>query len=166
MFNGFFMARLTLAHHFASASYLPVVLYYFDQGRPSSFGLALSLQWLAGFPSFSYITVLLVITWAILENKWVLLGQGGLVALGLAAFQMIPFLELIAHSSRGVFLTPKTAMEYSESCRQLFKILFIPQWFGWHPQLNGDQAVVSFYVGPVVFLSACWAAWKGHRKER
>ena len=58
MFNGFFAARLPLVNHFAAASYFPMVFYYFDTEQAVPLGIALALQWLAGFPSFCYITAL------------------------------------------------------------------------------------------------------------
>jgi hypothetical protein len=168
MFNGFFTSRITLAHHFASAAYLPMVLYYFDEERFVPLAVALALQWLAGFPSFSYVTVLLLVTWSALEHKSkpALLCRSGLVAVALAAYQVIPFLEYLYHSVRSFVLDPPMALNYSEPWRQLVKIILVPQWFAWHPQLVGDQAVVSFYTGPFALFLALWAAWKGGRRER
>src|SRR5262249_51772778 len=39
-------------------------------------------------------------------------------------------------------------------------------WPFWSRDVIGDQAVVSFYVGPILLLAALWAAVKGGRWER
>jgi hypothetical protein len=167
-FNGFFMAHATLLNHFASAAYVPMVFYFFDFENQIGLGLALALQWLAGFPPFSYVTGLALVGWSFLSGtskRRLLLRASGLAA-GLAALQLIPFMELFLHSSRPVFLDLANAINFSEPGRQLLRMLFVPQWYAWRPQLTGDPAVVSFYVGPFVCLSAGWALWKGQRRER
>jgi len=166
--NGFFMAHGTLLTHFASAAYVPMVFYFFDSDRPVKLGCALALQWLAGFPPFSYLTGVALLGWSVMGRpaKPKLLLKAGVLAMGLAALQLIPFIEFFLQSSRPVFLNPAMAASFSEPWRQLARMLFIPQWYAWRPQLSGDQAVVSFYAGPFVLFAAVWALWKGERRER
>jgi len=166
--NGYFLAHGTLPNHFAAAAYVPAVFYFFDAGSVVGLGMTLALQWLTGFPPFSCLTGLTLFAWSLCvgSSKWKLLWQGTGLALGLSAFQLIPFVELFLHSSRPAFLDPAAAITLSEPTRQLLRMLFIPQWFAWQPQLIGDQAVVSLYLGPFVLLAAGWALWKGERPTR
>jgi len=168
VFNGYFMAHATLPNHFAAAAYVPAVFYFFETNQVVALAAALALQWLAGFPPFSYLTGVALVAWSFFSGtpKRKLLWRGGGLAVGLAAFQVIPFLELFFNSSRPIFLTPTAAVDFSEPWRQLARMLVIPQWFAWEPQLAGDQAVVSFYAGPFVILTAGWAVWKGQTRER
>jgi hypothetical protein len=170
-FNGYFLAHGTLLNHFAAAAYCPIVFYFFYARRMLPLGAALALQWLAGFPPFSYLTVIALLVWSTFAGParrayLRLLWSGGAVALSLAAFQLIPFLELFTHSARPVLLNPAVATEFSEPAAQLLRMLVVPQWLAWRPQLIGDQAVVSFYVGPVVLLAAGWAVVKGPGRVR
>ena len=170
-FNGYFIAHGTLLNHFASAAFVPVVFYYFSARRTAAFGTALALQWLAGFPPFCYVTVVALGLWTLLAGTarracLRLLWTGGTLALGLAAFQLIPFVEIFIHSARPILLNPAVATEFSEPVGQLLRMLVVPQWMAWSRDLTGDQAVVSFYVGPVVMLAAVWASYKGGRFER
>jgi hypothetical protein len=168
VFNGYFMAHGTLPNHFASAAYVPAALYFFESDRVIALGFTLALQWLAGFPPFSFITGLALIAWSFCagSSKRLVLWKSGWIAVGLAAYQVVPFAELLAHSSRPVFLDPSSAAAFSEPWSQLLRMLFIPQWYAWQPQLAGDPAVVSFYLGPFVILCAGWAVWKGSARER
>jgi len=170
-FNGYFIAHGTLLNHFASAAFVPVVFYYFSARRTIAFAVALALQWLAGFPPFCYLTVVALAIWSLSAGTarrdcLRLLLTGGTLAVGLAAFQIIPFAELFIHSARPILLSAAVATEFSEPTGQLLRMLVVPQWMAWSRDLTGDQAVVSFYVGPVVMLAAVWAAYDGGRIER
>ncbi len=170
-FNGYFVAHGTLLNHFAAAAYLPAALYAFAARRPVALGAAMALQWLAGFPPFSYLTAIALLGWALLAGParsrlLDCLWRAGLIAVGLAAFQLIPFIELFVQSARPALLSPEVATEFSEPAGQLLRMLLVPQWPAWSRALTGDQAIVTFYVGPVVLLAAIWAVVKGGRSER
>ena len=167
-FNGYFVAHGTLPNHFAAAAYLPAVLYFFDAGSVVGLSAALALQWLAGFPPFSYLTGLALLSWSVSAGpaRRRLLWKSAALAAGLAAVQLIPFAELFIHSSRPIVLSPTVAADFSEPWGQLARMVAVPQWLTWMPQMTGDQAVVSFYVGPFVLLAALGALWKGRRRER
>jgi len=171
VFNGYFIAHGTLLNHFASAAFVPVVFYYFSARRTIAFGIALAMQWLAGFPPFCFITVVALTLWTLSAGTarrdcLRLLWTGGLLAIGLAAFQLIPFVEFFVHSARPILLNPAVATEFSEPVGQLLRMLVVPQWMAWSRDLTGDQAVVTFYVGPIVMLAALWAVYVGGRFER
>jgi len=166
--NGFFTARLTFLNHFASAAWLPAILYFQTVRSPIGLGICLALQWLAGFPPFSILSGLAVLILALTQ------GRAGLVCLakavgwaaGLAAFQLLPFLELFAQSTRSLTLSANFASEYALAWNELLAQLFVPQWFGWSVQSSGDPAIVTFYVGVFALGLACWGIVRGASRER
>ena len=114
-FNGFFMAHGPDINLFASAAWLPAVWYVHSQKSWRLLGSCLAMQWLAGYPPFSLLTILglFILTGALKEGSWSCLAAGGLTAAGLAAYQWIPFLELMPRAGRGLFLNPGMVLEFS-----------------------------------------------------
>lgn len=167
-FNGFFTARVTFPNHFAAAAWLPAILYFQYELSPLGLGACVALQWLAGFPPFSLLSVVAVSAVACAQGRKGLkcLVQGGIVALGLAAAQWIPFIELLRGAGRAVILDPAMARQFSLAPGQLLKEALAPQWIRWSPFMAGDPAIVCFYVGLVAWALAGWAAWRGGRTER
>jgi len=166
--NGFFTARLTFPNHFAAAAWLPALLYFQAVNSPIGLGICLALQWLAGFPPFSMLSGVALLGLAAAQGRRGLrcLIQGGAWALGLAALQWVPFLELLRHSSRPLILPAELAGEFSASGSQLLQQLFIPQWYGWRALLEGDPAIVGFYVGLTALGLACFGLWRAAPRER
>ncbi|MEK7381668.1 MAG: YfhO family protein, partial [Elusimicrobiota bacterium] len=91
---------------------------------------------------------------------------GGVVALGLSAVQFIPFLELLFHSSRRLVLDPSFAAQFSIPFAQLAREVFLPQWNRWNPGLQGDPAMVYFYIGPIALGLALHALARGAPRAR
>ncbi|HBL16488.1 MAG: hypothetical protein A2X36_01235 [Elusimicrobia bacterium GWA2_69_24] len=163
--SGFFTARVTFPNHFASAAWLPAALLALESGSPLGLGAALALQWLAGFPPFSLVTgaVLACVAAARGRAAGKTLCGGVLWSLGLAAAQWLPFLQFLLHSDRAVVLDAAGATLYSVPPLQLLKMLVVPFWDLLLPRLDGDPAILGFYVGPVVLLLALYAARGGRR---
>ncbi len=166
-FNGTFTGRVTFPNHFAAAAWLPAILYFQQELSPVGLGVSMAMQWFAGFPPFSLLSVLAVSVWACGQGRQGLkcLIQGGLWALGLAAVQWIPFLELMGQASRRLVLDPAMARQYSVAPLQLLKEAFVPQWIHFSPLVGGDPAIVCFYVGLVAWGLAVWAVVRGGRRE-
>jgi hypothetical protein len=166
--NGTFTGRVTFPNHFAAAAWLPAVLYFQQTLSPLGLGISLAMQWFAGFPPFSILSVLVVSVWAAGQGRKGLrcLLQGGLWALGLAAVQWIPFLELMANSGRSLILDPSLARQYSMAPRQLLKEAFLPQWIRFAPSVDGDPAIVCFYAGLAAWGLAAWGLRRGGGRER
>lgn len=166
-FNGFFMARVTMPHHFASAAWLPAAWFCAETGSALGLGTVLAAQWLAGYPPFAILTALSAAALAWRRPRPLRFCAGAAAwAAGLSAFQLIPFLQLLAHSSRGLRLEPALAAQFSLPPLQLLKELFLPQWSSWRPTLSGDPAIVTFYVGLVGLALAAWGCWRGGPRER
>jgi hypothetical protein len=165
--SGFFTARLTFLNHFAAAAWLPALIYLQSRQRPAALGLCLALQWLAGFPPFSILAGVALLAMAVAQGRpgWICLAKAGAWALGLAAVQWLPFLELLAHSTRTLILSAELAVQFSLSPLELAAQLFVPQWFSWRAILVGDPAIVSFYTGVSVLGLGLWGTHRGGRRE-
>jgi len=92
-------------------------------------------------------------------------GSGGALALGLAAAQWIPFLELMRFAGRGMVLDPRRR-DNSPWRRPTSEGDFGPAMDPLVAGHAGDPAIVCFYVGLVAWGLAGWAAWRGGRVER
>jgi hypothetical protein len=166
-FNGFFLSHLS-PNVFASAAWMPAALYFSHRRSWVGLGTALGLQWLAGFPDFSLLTVLLACIPLLAEGKpglWMVF-RSGLLALGLAAMQFLPFLEYLSHSVRKLWVSPQTAVQFSISPLQLLIELFAPVWTLYNGLPQEDPAVTAFYVGLPAMGLAAWGIWKGTRQEK
>ncbi|HAH08170.1 MAG TPA: hypothetical protein DCM05_16870, partial [Elusimicrobia bacterium] len=130
-----------------SAAWLPLAWYCLEARAPLALGACLALQWLAGYPPFFLLTGLLLAVMALRAGRTALrtLAQAAAWALGLAAIQLLPFLQLLTHSA--LRLTPELAAQSPLPPAQLLKELFLPQWAFWSPGLAGDPAVAGFYLG-------------------
>src|SRR5581483_11474895 len=166
--NGFFMARVVFPHCFASQAWLPAILFALEAGSPIGVGAAFAMQWLAGYPTYSLLSMIAAALWALRRGRAGLrtLAIGGTVALGLSAAQLLPFLELLALSSRGFTVSADFAGQFSMPPLQLLKELFVPQWMWIDPGVAGDPAMETFYIGPLALGSALWAAAKDGKTSR
>ncbi|HAH05787.1 MAG TPA: hypothetical protein DCM05_04545 [Elusimicrobia bacterium] len=166
--NAFFMVRVVFPHNFAAAAWVPVILYAQEAGSAAALGAAFALQWFAGYPSFSLITGLACLALALLRGRegLRLFLRAGIIGAGLAAVQLIPFVELLARSSRGVVLDPAYAAQFSLPAWLLLKSLLLPQWYLLSPRMEGDPAMGCFYVGTAAAALAALGAWKGGAREK
>lgn len=150
-FNGLMIARSSIPNHFAALAWLPAAGYFLVSGRTVPLALCLTAQWFAGYPPFSLITfaalVLLLPLTANPAESARRLAKACLVFIGLAAVQLLPFLEMLKESARGVLLAQDSALVYAIGPAELLKKIFVPLWYGFFPQSAGDPAMVNFYFG-------------------
>lgn len=166
--NGFFTSRLSLLNHFASAAWLPAILYFEAAESPLGMGVCFSFCWLSGFPPFFLVIVAMVGVLACSRGRTNLMRflQGLAWALGFSAIQWAPFLELLVHSVRPVILNSASATQYSISPLLLLKEILIPQWYALFPSMEGDPAIVTFYVGLIALVLAAWGWRRGGKEEK
>ena len=177
-FNGLSLNFLMWPSHIATFSWLPWVLWlgqraWRDGGKALAWGTAAgAMQMLAGGPETILVTWLILLVLACgdwLREKelrsrlpWRFLGMGILVAL-ICAAQLLPFLELLAHSQRD--------RDYSASTHDWS----MPFW-GWANFLvplfrtsptaqgvflqNGQYWTSSYYAGIGTVLLAAVAVWR------
>jgi hypothetical protein len=139
--------------------------------------LLLAMQWLAGHAQTSWYTLLLACAWAtwkalhmrawrglVRVGLYVLLS--GMMAFALAAVQLLPTLEYLAHSYRATALDPEFALTYSFWPWRATGFL-LPNLFG-NPAHGdywgyGNYWEDAVYLGVLPFILALVAAWRGIR---
>lgn len=166
--NGFLASHVTFPNQLAAAAWVPACLYAAWRRSPVGIGVALAMQWLAGFPPFSLLTVLAVGVLALSERGPGVrrLAGSGCVAFGLAAPQLLPFVELLGQAARGVVLPGREAAAFSLTPGLLATQVLVPQWRLLPVELPGDPAEMSFYIGPVALVLAILAVVRGGARER
>ncbi|MCU0293820.1 MAG: YfhO family protein [Thermoanaerobaculaceae bacterium] len=166
--NGFLASHATFPNQLAAAAWVPACLYAAWRRSPIGLGVCLAMQWLAGFPPFSLLTVLAVGVLAVAERGTGMrrLAGSGCVAFGLAAPQLLPFLELLGQAARGVVLPGQEAATFSMTTGLLATQVLLPQWRLFPVTMPGDPAEMSFYIGPVALLLAILAVVRGGGRER
>lgn len=166
--NGFLASHVTFPNQLAAAAWVPACLYAAWRRSPVGLGVCLAMQWLAGFPPFSLLTVLAVGVLALWEQGPGVrrLAGSGCVAFGLAAPQLLPFVELLGQAARGVVLPGREAAAFSLTPGLLATQVLLPQWRLLPVELPGDPAEMSFYIGPVALVLAILAVVRGGARER
>jgi len=170
--NGLVIARVTTTIDFASYAWAPLALYALSSRRPIALAFTLACQWFAGFPTFSLMTGLILAMAALADDDrrgaFRCLAIGAFTAAGLAAIQIIPFVELLSRSSRPVLLSADAAAQYSLAPQELLRPLLVPSLVlnRLAPVSGSDPAVIGFYLGPVLAALAVAAAAFGGRRER
>ncbi|PIS31765.1 hypothetical protein COT42_00020 [Candidatus Saganbacteria bacterium CG08_land_8_20_14_0_20_45_16] len=146
-FCGYSLSVLHMPTTLASIIWVPLVLLTFRKllAGPAAalwstglrlilFALTLTLVFLGGEPTISYCTLLLLLGYLLifdLPQFWRGLGYliaGWCLSAALAAVQLLPFLELLAHSSRLSGLTFTEAAYFSLEPRKLLEFL-LPYFF-------------------------------------
>lgn len=107
MFSGPVISLLDVSNNFTTFAWLPLLLWRAerdrDDPRPLAAGVLLALSFLAGEPFYAAVAALL---YAVVVRRWRTVVIAGACAVGLAAVQLVPFLEMVAGSNRvGGFAT-------------------------------------------------------------
>lgn len=179
-FNGLFWYGIMWPNMIAAACWTPWLLLFLirawnERGRwVLAAGAVGALQMLTGGVEFIMQTWLIVTVWCIIyiwcrrpQWKGMLLTTvaAGVVTGGLAAGQLLPFLDLLRHSERAAGLADSGVASMPVSgwanyfiplfhyCRNVQGIL-VPAKLSW---------TGSWYLGVITIALACWGAWKGRR---
>jgi hypothetical protein len=96
MFSGPVLSLLDVSNNFATLAWIPLVLWCAFEGRTKSAALVLALAFLGGEPFFAALAALL---YALVRRRRDVIVTA-LLAIGLCAVQLVPFLEFAAHSDR------------------------------------------------------------------
>ena len=107
MFSGYMISVINLLASLASVVWLPLVILFYERAVKKDWvknsvitGIFMALMFLGGEPIVLYITFFILILMAGLRPKPMTLAIA--VFLGLASFQIIPFLEFLKHTSRNL----------------------------------------------------------------
>jgi hypothetical protein len=162
-FGGLMISRVPFLNHLAALAWMPALALLFR--RPAPLAAALSLMFLAGYPTF--IPGAAAAAWAVALALRTRRGPGpaawaadwaaaGALALALSAAQLLPALELAALSRRSGGVERAEALLWSFSpgdLRQWLSPLFVPL-SSFHPAVDWWKCV---YLG----AAACAAAGLG-----
>ena len=175
--NGLLMHSLMWPHYMATLAWMPLVVLWVERacvegGRAVLIAaLVGTMQMLAGVPEVILLTWLFLGCWILFVTQrtvgsWraVLLRFSAVVGLvtGLAAIQLLPFLDLLLHSQRDTgFGTDVWAMPWWGPANFLLPL------FHMTPSISGvftqdtQQCFSSYYVGIVTVVLALWAVLRG-----
>jgi hypothetical protein len=146
MLSGFIVASTLLSNFFMAAVWLPMVFWMFHQfwtrGRIGYFvGLvvAIAAQTLAASPEISIMTMVLLYAHSLyflprapgisgVARLTALQGLAVILALGLAALQLIPTVKLMEHSLRDTGLAYETHSQWSLEPAKLTTLLLSPDY--------------------------------------
>ncbi len=166
-FNGFFLNRSGYLVDFCSMAWAPLLLLLLLERKPKALGVTMALQWLAGFPPFSLLTVVLLTVFAAVEEKpadaFRCLVKGCSWAAGLSALQWLPFSEMLKESARALFSVPPGFASTSVSIVDLVVNLVVPSPLLW---IEPGKTLNAFYVGPIFSFLFAIAILRHGRKER
>lgn len=165
-FGGIMVVRLPFLNHFATLSWAPALALFFR--RPFLLALVLTLMVLAGYPTF--VPGCAAAAWAVAfaarprrgrAAAWraAAVGWAGaaLLAAALAAVQLLPGLELAAHSRRAGGVGLVEALTWGFSPRDLLQWIG-PLAVGWARFHPADEWWTCVYLGVAgVFAVLCGA---------
>jgi len=145
-------------------------------------GITIALQFLAGHPEITILTILTLLFFWLFhsfshyqkENPYFIIQALGLliivltVAVFLSAVQLLPSLEFLKHSDRWGGVSYKVATRWSLSPKHLITF-FIPYFFGNTAQIGywgGDVWATQFYLGILTLLLTFIGLLSPHTKYR
>lgn len=166
MFSGPMLSVLDTGNNFATLAWIPLALWCAAEGAWRRGGIVLALAFLGGEPFFAAVGAVLyaVVSWSRRNDgepasgfaKTRRLAGTGLVALGLSAVQLFPFLAFVRTSDRLGGTDPSVVLADSMPLRDWLRIAVPPKLgeSAFDPAL-GQQFIPVVYVGVVVVVLAC-----------
>ena len=139
-------------NNLATFAWVPLAIWCALERRPRLGGLVLALAFLAGEPFFAALAALLfscVIVWdrrpRLSGQAWAPVLHAALIAFGLSAVQLLPFLELLRSSDRRAGLDRETIFHASMPLRE---------WLRVGLPLSNYDATLSQHFIPIIYISA------------
>lgn len=187
-FSGYLLSVSNMNTSLMAVVWLPLVVLVFDSLlkqrtflKIAGLGCLLALQFLGGEPTIIFVTLIFLLAYALVFGdsrqaglRAVLgLAGAGMIALGLTAVQLLPFLELAKYSDRVARTAYGLVTMRSFPPRELINFIF-PYFFGNQAVFGGmtetligknfQDWLISPYFGilPLVFV---WFAFARRRKQ-
>ncbi|NNN06324.1 MAG: hypothetical protein HKL90_10530 [Elusimicrobia bacterium] len=159
--GGLMISRLPWLNHLATLAWAPALLLFFR--RPSALAAALALAFLAGYPTF--LPGLALVAWALAAllrargappvTRWAAVWAAAMtLAVALSAAQLIPALELAAHSRRAGGVERAEALTWSfvsGDLRQWISPLVVELFGKFRPAVDWWKCV---YLGLIASAAA------------
>jgi hypothetical protein len=144
MFSGPVLSLLDVSNNFATIAWIPLVLWCALEGRWRLGGFALALAFLGGEPFFAAVAALL---YAIVRRHRDVIWTA-LLAFGVSAVQLIPFLEFAASSDRVGGMEDTLILRHSMRLRDWVDVLWP------NAVVSEQQFIPVLYMGIVVIALA------------
>lgn len=143
VFSGPVLSLVDVSNNFATLAWIPLALWCAREGAWKRGALCLALAFLGGEPFFAALGALL---YAIVRRKRDVLATA-LLAFGLCAVQLIPFLEYVAMSDRAGGMRDALILHDSMSARDWLRAVL--------PSAAADQQFIPIvYIGAIVLVLA------------
>lgn len=171
-FNGFALNKVPNPAYLAAMAWVPPVLYFFRKRHIWAAGLCIALQWMAGYPPYFLLTVLLTLSFLWAEdgskNGFRFWAQAYALGLGLSAVQWVPFLEMLMDSERSLFLNSSAAIVYSVPPKEMIRSLILPAVTVFRGGTSSpiDPVVGWFFIGPLTLGLFILGVRRGGRSAR
>ena len=152
MLSGPVLSLLDINNNLATFAWIPLALWCAAESAPIRGGFVLALAFLGGEPFFAAIAALLYV---IVSRKPRDILIASVVAIGLSAIQLVPFIDLLAGSDRAAGMTTELIFRDSMPLRDWLRIALFPaiNEEAFDPRL-GQHFIPVVYVGAVVFVLA------------
>jgi len=141
MFSGYIISVINLLGPLASVVWLPLVILFYERAVKKDWvknsiitGLFMTLEFLGGEPVVLYATFFILILMSGLRIKPMILAIA--VFIGLASFQIIPFLEFLRHTSRNL-------MDFNEASMWSLPVYALSELF--FPYLSESDYIYKDY---------------------
>src|ERR1051325_10939141 len=144
MLSGPVLSLLDVNNNLAAFAWIPLVLWCAAEHAPMRGGFALALVFVAGEPFLAGVAALLYVC---VSRKARDIAVAALIAFGISAIQLLPFLEMLAGSDRAAGLSEDIILRDSMPLGDWLRIV------AWHPKL-GQQFIPIIYVGAIVVALA------------
>jgi hypothetical protein len=144
LFSGPVLSLLDVSNNLATFAWIPLVLWCALAGAWRRGGAALALAFLAGEPFFAALAAL---AYVLVRRRRDVIGTA-LLAFGLCAVQLLPFLALIRTSDRATGMDTASILHDSMTARDWLRVIW-PM-----PLEAGQHFLPVVYVGIVVVVLA------------
>lgn len=167
MFNGFAVLHVEFFSNFFSYTWLPIIFYSFREGIINQnkkmlllSACFLALQFFAGFPTFTYFTLLALMCFILfkklsnlsLHQKFFYMVLVAIVFCSIIAVLLLPVLDFIPYSIRHNGLSFEEITTYSLKPFELVRFLLFPLWTYYYVPVSGDPHIVGHYFGMVSLI--------------
>lgn len=182
-FSGYLLSVSNMNTSLSSAIWLPLTVLFFDRMiRKTDFfnitvlAILIALQFLGGEPTIIYITCFFLFIYGLVFSPTKLkstlgLALAGLIALGIVAVQLLPFIELSRLSDRIVRTSYDIVTFRSFPPRELLTFIF-PYFFGNPAQFGGytetllGKVYQDWLISPYLGILPLILVWLAFRKNR